>query len=301
LNRINPDLSDISTEARHAASDRLDELATPALVELLHAGDSEALAAVERILPQIATAIDTIAARLREGGRLFYMGAGTSGRLGVLDASECPPTYNTPPEMVQGLIAGGDGALRTSVEGAEDSAEMGRDDLKTRGFTARDTLVGIAASGRTPYVLGAMEYARGMGAFTVGLSCVAGSPVARAGDLELTAVTGAELVTGSTRMKAGTATKLVLNMISTGVMVRLGYVYGNLMVNVQPTNGKLRDRAVRIIMTLTGLDADGAAALLDVAGSVRVAVVMHRLGVDRATAEARLDAVRGSLRAALRG
>lgn len=293
-------LSEISTEARHPASAQLDELATPALVELLHAGDGEALAAVGCILPQIATAIDTISLRLRAGGRLFYMGAGTSGRLGVLDASECPPTYNTPPEMVQGLIAGGDGALRTSIEGAEDSAELGRDDLKAREFTAKDTLVGIAASGRTPYVLGAMEYARGLGAFTVGLSCVADSPVAKAADLELTPVTGAELVTGSTRMKAGTATKLVLNMISTGVMVRLGYVYGNLMVNVQPTNTKLRDRAARIIATLTELDAEGSAALLDEAGSVRVAVLMHRLGVDRRAAEARLDAARGSLRAALR-
>jgi N-acetylmuramic acid 6-phosphate etherase len=301
LNQTITHLSEISTEARHAASERLDELATPEMVELLHAGDGEALAAVGRILPQIATAIDTIAARLRAGGRLFYVGAGTSGRLGVLDASECPPTYNTPPEMVQGLIAGGDVALRHAVEGAEDSAELGREDLKARGFNSQDTLVGIAASGRTPYVLGAMEYARGLGAFTVGLSCVADSPVAKAGDLDLTPVTGAELVTGSTRMKAGTATKLVLNMISTGVMVRLGYVYGNLMVNVQPTNTKLRDRAARIIATLTGLDAMGAEALLEEAGSVRVAVLMQRLGVDRAEAEARLDAARGSLRAALRG
>ncbi len=293
-------LSNLTTEARHPASERLDELPTSALVELLHSGDHEALDAVQRVLPQIATAIDTIAARIAAGGRLFYSGAGTSGRLGVLDASECPPTYNTSPEMVQAVIAGGDTALRTAVEGAEDHPELGGDDLIARGFSSRDTLVAIAASGSTPYVLGAIEYARSIGAFTVGLSCVARSPVARAVDLAITPVTGPEMVTGSTRMKAGTATKLVLNMLSTGVMVRLGYVYGNLMVNLQPTNAKLRARATRIIAGLTGLDAAPAAALLAEAGSVRVAVLMHRLSLDRATAAARLEAARGSLRAALR-
>ena len=242
-------IANLTTEARHPASEHLDELPTPALVELLHSGDREALDAVQRILPQIATAIDTIAARMSSGGRLFYSGAGTSGRLGVLDASECPPTYNTSPDMVQAVIAGGDIALRTSVEGAEDHPELGGDDLIAHGFTAQDTLVAIAASGRTPYVLGAIEHARSLGAFTIGLSCVADSPVAQAAHLALTPVTGPEIVTGSTRMKAGTATKLVLNMLSTGVMVRLGYVYGNLMVNVQPTNAKLRAPAQRLLET----------------------------------------------------
>jgi N-acetylmuramic acid 6-phosphate etherase len=294
-------LSQLTTESRHPASEHLDEMPTASLVELFHAADREAIDAVQLVLPQIAAAIDTISARMAEGGRLFYCGAGTSGRLGVLDASECPPTYNTAPEMVQGLIAGGDIALRAAVEGAEDHPELGGDDLIARGFAARDTVVGIAASGRTPYVLGAMEYARSIGGFTVGLSCVADSPVARAAELAITPVTGPEVVTGSTRMKAGTATKLVLNMLSTGVMVRLGYVFGNLMVNVQPTNEKLRDRAVRIVATLTGLDAGAAAKLLSAGGSVRVAVVMHRLSLDRAAAAARLEAARGSLRGALRG
>jgi N-acetylmuramic acid 6-phosphate etherase len=294
------DLARLTTEARHPASEQLDELSTRALVELIHQGDREAIAAVERVLPQIATAIDTIVPRMQAGGRLFYTGAGTSGRLGVLDASECPPTYNTPPEMVQGLIAGGDSALRKAVEGAEDSPEQGRADLIARGFSAQDTLVGIAASGRTPYVLGAIEYARSLGALTLGLSCVPDSALELAADLALTPATGPEIVTGSTRMKAGTATKLVLNMLSTGIMVRLGYVYGNLMVNVQPTNEKLRDRAGRIIATLTGLEPAQAAALLQTAGSVRVAILMHRLGLARAEAEARLAAAHGSLRAALR-
>src|SRR5579875_261007 len=252
-------MNHLQTEAQNPASTKLDEMTALEIVRLMNAEDARVVPAVAAQAEPLARAVEAIAERLRAGGRLFYVGAGTSGRLGVLDASECPPTYNTPPEMVQGLIAGGDVALRHAVEGAEDSAELGREDLKARGFNSQDTLVGIAASGRTPYVLGAMEYARGLGAFTVGLSCVADSPVAKAGDLDLTPVTGAELVTGSTRMKAGTATKLVLNMISTGVMVRLGYVYGNLMVNVQPTNTKLRDRAARIIATLTGLKTEDAA------------------------------------------
>lgn len=292
-------ISNLTTEAPHPASEHLDELPTNAVVELFHSADREALDAVGRILPQIATAIDTISARVTAGGRLFYSGAGTSGRLGVLDASECPPTYNTPEEMVQAVIAGGDTALRNAVEGAEDHPEMGRDDILARGFSTHDTLVGIAASGRTPYVLGALQYARSIGAFSIGLSCVANSPIAQAADLALTPVTGPEIVTGSTRMKAGTATKLVLNMLSTGVMVRLGYVYGNLMVNLQPTNAKLRDRAARIIAALTGLEFPAAAELLEKAGSVRVAILMHRLSIDRATASARLQAARGSLRAAL--
>ena len=263
----------------------------------MHAADYEALAAVERESASIAQAVNAIAERLENGGRLFYLGAGTSGRLGVLDASECPPTYNTPPELVQGVIAGGDVALRRSVERAEDDASQGARDLEARSFCVRDVLVGIAASGRTPYVLGGMAYAAAIGALTIGLSCVPGSKLAQAAAIAITPATGPEIVTGSTRMKAGTATKLVLNMLSTGALVRLGYVYSNLMVNVQPTNEKLRDRAVRIVSTITGMEYTQAAALLNEAGAVKTAIAMHWLGLDRAQAEARLAAVKGRLRA----
>jgi N-acetylmuramic acid 6-phosphate etherase len=292
-------LAQLATEARNPATENLDSLSTEDLVRTFHAADREAVAAVERELSRIAAAIDAIVVRMENGGRLFYLGAGTSGRLGVLDASECPPTYNTPPEMVQGLIAGGDVALRRSVERAEDDEAQGRADLEAHGFSSKDALVGIAASGRTPYVLGGVKYARKLGALTVGLSCVPGSALALAAELEITPATGPEVVTGSTRMKAGTATKLVLNMFSTGALVRLGYVYGNLMVNVQPTNAKLRDRAARIIATATEVDASTSVALLDQAGSVKTAIVMHKLSLDREAAEARLKVANGKLRAAL--
>jgi N-acetylmuramic acid 6-phosphate etherase len=288
-------LAQLPTEARNPATENLDELPTLKLVEAIHAADGEAVAAVERELPQIARAIDAIVGRLEQGGRLVYLGAGTSGRLGVLDASECPPTYNTPPEMVQGLIAGGDIAIRRSVERAEDDEEQGRRDLEAHGFTGKDALVGIAASGRTPYVLGGVKYARVLGALSIGLSCVPGSLLAQAAELAITPATGPEVVTGSTRMKAGTATKLVLNMLSTGAMVRLGYVFGNLMVNVQPTNEKLRDRAIRIIATATGVAYDEAGTLLQQAGSVKAAIVMQKLGVAREAAEERLAAAGGRL------
>jgi len=292
-------LSQLPTEARNPATESLDELSTLDLVAAIHAADGEAVAAVEKELPRIARVIDAIVARLEQDGRLFYLGAGTSGRLGVLDASECPPTYNTPPEMVQGLIAGGDIALRRSVERAEDDEEQGRRDLKQHGFSGPDALVGIAASGRTPYVLGGVRYGRELGALTIGLSCVPQSLLAEAAELAITPATGPEVVTGSTRMKAGTATKLVLNMLSTGAMVRLGYVFGNLMVNVQPTNAKLRNRAGRIVATVTGLGYQDAIALLDRAGSVKTAIVMAKLGMSREEAEKRLKAARGRLRATL--
>jgi N-acetylmuramic acid 6-phosphate etherase len=293
-------LSQLPTETRNPTTENLDALSTLDLVSALHIADNEAVAAVGRETSRIAAAIDAIVARLEHGGRLFYVGAGTSGRLGVLDASECPPTYNTPAEMVQGLIAGGDVALRKSVERAEDDAKQGQADLAAHGFSEKDVLVGIAASGRTPYVLGGVKYARELGALTIGLSCVPGSELARASEMEITPATGPEVVTGSTRMKAGTATKLVLNMLSTGSLVRMGYVFGNLMVNVQPTNAKLRDRARRIISELTGLETEASLALLDNAGSVKTAVVMARLGLDRAAAEALLMAVGGNLRASLK-
>jgi len=294
-----PDLSQLPTEARNPATENLDGLSPLDLVRSIHSADAEAFVAVERELPQIARAIEDITDRLQAGGRLFYLGAGTSGRLGVLDASECPPTYNTPPELVQGLIAGGDVALRRSVERAEDDESQGQRDLELHGFSAKDVLVGIAASGRTPYVLGGIRYARKLEALTIGLSCVPRSALAQASELAITPATGPEVVTGSTRMKAGTATKLVLNMVSTGTMVRLGYVYGNLMVNVQPTNVKLRDRAARIIAAITGLSYSDAASLLERAGSVKTAVVMQTLNLGREDAEKQLHAAHGRLRATL--
>ena len=296
----NTELANLPTEARNPASERIDEVSTLEMLGILHAADQEAVAAVGRVLPQIAAAIDAIAARIEAGGRLFYLGAGTSGRLGVLDASECPPTYNTPPQLVQGIIAGGDAALRRSIERAEDSPELGASDLEEHDFSAADALVGIAASGRTPYVLGGVEHARRLGALTIGLTCVPGSPLAAAAEIAIVPATGPEVVTGSTRMKAGTATKLVLNMLSTGALIRLGYVYSNLMVNVQPTNTKLADRAARIVATITGLTHDQAAQLLAQAEAVKTAVVMHKLQLSRAEAEARLASAHGRLKDALR-
>ncbi len=288
------------TEAPNPASAEIDALPTAEMLRVINAADQEIAAAVERELPHIASAVDAIVERLEAGGHLFYIGAGTSGRLGVLDASECPPTFNTPPELVQGLIAGGDRALRHSVEKAEDDPEQGKRDLKERNFGPGDALVGIAASGRTPYVLGAVEYARALGAVTVGLSCTPNSELARAVEIPITPVTGPEIVTGSTRMRAGTATKLVLNMLSTAVMIRMGYVYGNLMVNVQPTNGKLEDRARRIIAAIADVSYDEASELLEKAGSVRTAILMHKRKLSRSEAEARLAAAKGRLRAALK-
>jgi N-acetylmuramic acid 6-phosphate etherase len=292
-------LGALATEARNPASERLDELSTTEMLGVMHAADREVSEAVGAEIPHISAAVDAIAERIGKGGRLFYIGAGTSGRLGVLDASECPPTFGVSPDLIQGIMAGGDTALRTSVEGAEDDAARGASDLMAAGFTKKDSLVGIAASGRTPYVVGAIEYAYLLGALTIGLSCVPNSAVGVAAEIAISPVTGAEVLTGSTRLKAGTATKLVLNMLSTGVMVRSGYVYGNLMVNVQPTNAKLVDRAARIISAITGLDRESAGRLLDEAGSVKTAVVMAKLELSRHAAEMRLAATSGDLRKAL--
>jgi N-acetylmuramic acid 6-phosphate etherase len=294
-------LSALLTEARYAPSERIDELSTTEMLQVMNAADREVAEAVGREIPAIARAVDAIAAALapERGGRLFYVGAGTSGRLGVLDASECPPTFNVPASLVQGMIAGGDYALRHSVEGAEDSPELGATDIRAHGFTAKDVLAGIAASGRTPYVLGAMEYARSLGAVTIGVSCVPESEVARAAQIAITPAVGPEVVTGSTRLRAGTATKLVLNMLSTGAMIRLGTVYSNLMVNVQPSNAKLADRAERIVVELTGLPRERAAALFSEAGSIKAAVLMHAHGLNREQAEALLRDAHGHLRHAM--
>jgi N-acetylmuramic acid 6-phosphate etherase len=294
-----PDLADLTTEARNPRTTHIDELSTLEMVTLIHQEDAAVATAVESQLPAIARAIDAIAERISNGGRLFYIGAGTSGRLGVLDASECPPTYSVPSSLIQGIIAGGDNALRNSSEQSEDMPEEGKRDLETAGFTAADTLVGIAASGRTPYVIGALIHAQSLSALTISLSCVADSAITRYSDIAITPVTGPEVITGSTRMKAGTATKLVLNMISTGVMVRTGAVYSNLMVNVKPSNDKLIDRAQRILVAATGCDRPTAARLLIEAGSVKTAIAMHLLSLSRAAAEARLAAAQGSLAKAL--
>jgi N-acetylmuramic acid 6-phosphate etherase len=290
---------DLSTEAPNPSSAEIDSLSTLQMLEVISAADREVAPAVAREITDIAKAVDAIVERLETGGRLFYIGAGTSGRLGVLDASECPPTFNTPPELVQGLIAGGDPALRHSIEQAEDDPEQGKQDLRQAGLSGGDVAVGIAASGRTPYVLGGLELARSLGALTIGLSCTPNSEVARAADIAITPITGPEIIAGSTRMRAGTATKLVLNMLSTGVMIRLGYVYGNLMVNVQPTNEKLTDRARRIISATTGVSYDEASRLLSEAGAVRTAIVMHKRKLSRRGAETELAAAKGRLRIAL--
>ena len=287
------------TETPNPSSARIDSLSTNDMLSVMNAADQEVALSVQREIPNITKAVDGVVARMEAGGRLFYIGAGTSGRLGVLDASECPPTFNTPPGLVVGLIAGGDRALRHPIEKAEDDPKQGQADLAEHDFSALDSVVGIAASGRTPYVLGALAHARSLGGLTIGLSCTTDSAVAEAAEIAITPTPGPEVVTGSTRMRAGTATKLVLNMLSTGVMIRLGYVYGNLMVNVQPTNEKLVDRARRIIASIANVSYEQATELLNSGGSVRTAIVMHKMGLTRVGAEARLTAFKGRLRAAL--
>ncbi len=295
-------LEDLLTEQPNPVSEGIDALPTSEILRIMNAEDHKVAPAVAAEIPNIARAVEAIVAAIQRGGRLFYIGAGTSGRLGVLDAAECPPTFNVPPDLVQGVIAGGEAALAHATEASEDDPEAGARDLAARGFGASDVLVGIAASGRTPYVLGAVEYARRLGATTVGISCTPNSALARAVDIAITPLPGPEIIAGSTRLKAGTATKLVLNMLSTATMIRLGHVYGNLMVNVQPKNAKLLDRARRIIRAAAGVSYEEAARLLEEAGGqVKVAIVMARLGVDRRGAEARLAAAGGRISEALHG
>jgi N-acetylmuramic acid 6-phosphate etherase len=296
---ITMNLATLLTESRNPATEHIDELPTLDMLRLINNEDANVAAAVATVLPEIAKAVDEIATRINDGGRLFYIGAGTSGRLGVLDASEIPPTFSVPPTLVQGLIAGGDSALRNSSEKSEDSPEQGAADLAAAGFTGQDALVGIAASGRTPYVLGALQHANPLGALTIALTCVPNSQMATLADISIAPLTGPEVITGSTRLKAGTATKLVLNMISTGVMIKTGAVYGNLMVNMQTTNAKLVDRAQRIIMAATGIDQPTAANLLEKSGTIKTAIVMQKLNLDRPTAEAKLAAHNGNLSALL--
>jgi N-acetylmuramic acid 6-phosphate etherase len=274
------------TESRNPHSEAIDTLSAHEIVALMNAEDAKVVAAVGAESESIARAIDLAAERLRAGGRIVYVGAGTSGRLGVLDAAECPPTFSTPPEMVVGLIAGGHGALTRAVEGAEDSPERGAADLDAIHVGPRDLVVGIATSGRTPYVLGAIARARELGAYTVGIVCNRPSLLGEAVDLPIAPLVGPEVVAGSTRLKAGTATKLVLNMISTGAMVRIGKTYGNRMIDLQPTNEKLRIRSRRIVRELAGVNDARATELLHQAGGrLKPALVMAmgNVGFERAT------------------
>src|SRR5215216_3100358 len=289
------------TEQENPRSRNLSSQSTAEIVALMNEEDALVASAVNLVLADIVKAVDETAARLAKGGRLFYTGTGTSGRLGVLDAAECPPTFGVSPELVQGVIAGGYDACYRAVEASEDDASAGGTDLKQRGFAAGDVLVGIAASGRTPYTVGAINFARALGAFTMALTCVPGSPITQAAELSIVPVVGPEVVTGSSRLKAGTAQKMVLNMISTATMVRLVYVSGNRMSNLQARNNKLRDRAERIVMAETGLDQQAAAAALDAAGSdLRVALVMIRSGSTKDKALAALQAANWSVETALK-
>ncbi len=270
------------------------------IVRLMNEQDSLVAPAIALVLPEVARAVEGIVARLKDGGRLFYIGTGTSGRLGVLDASECPPTVGVPSDLVQAVIAGGYDACHRAVEASEDDAVAGGDDLKSRGFTGKDVLVGIAASGSTPYTIGAVEYARSLGALTVALTCAPDSPIISAAEISLVPVVGPEVIAGSTRLKAGTAQKMVLNMLSTASLAKLGYVTGNRMTSVQTRNTKLRARAVRILSAETGLDPDAATAALDAAeGDIRVALVMSKTKRSAREAKAALAASQGVVQTAI--
>lgn len=295
-------LEKLLTEQPNPATAAIDTLPTAEMLRAINTEDRLVAEAVGREIPVIARAVDAIAAAFERGGRLFYIGAGTSGRLGVLDASECPPTFGADPAMVQGIIAGGEPALCRATEATEDDPEMGAADLNSRAFIPRDVLVGIAASGRTPYVLGAVSHAHALGAITVGISCTPDSELARAVDIPISPLVGPEVVAGSTRLKAGTAQKLVLNMLTTGAFIRLGYVYGNLMVNVQPKNSKLADRARRIIAAAAEVSQKRAGELLEASGGrVAVAIVMSRKGCAREEAERMLAEAGGRVSKALAG
>jgi len=294
-------LEALLTEQRNPASRNIDALPTEEILRIINEQDREVADSVMKVVADITIAVDTIVEAMNRGGRLFYIGAGTSGRLGVLDAAECPPTFNVDPEMVQAILAGGGAAMTRSTEASEDSPEEGAAELMRHGFTNRDVLVGIAASGRTPFVLGAVEKAKEIGAVTVGISCTPESDLSKAVHIPIEPTPGPEVIAGSTRMRAGTATKLVLNMISTAAMIRLGHVYGNLMVNVQPKNEKLLDRARRIIAEAAEVGYPEASVLLEQSGrNVKTAIVMARRKVGRQEAERLLEAAHGRISSALK-
>lgn len=293
MNPENPDLLPI-TEQENLKTTNLSSLPVREIIRLMNDEDALVAQAISLVLPDVERAIEGIVSRIRTGGRLFYIGTGTSGRLGVLDAAECPPTFGVSPDLVQAVIAGGYEACYRAVEASEDDAGAGGKDLQARGFTKQDVLVGIAASGRTPYTVGAVNHARRCGAFTIAITCVPQSPITEAAEVSIVPVVGPEVVAGSTRLKAGTAQKLALNMLSTATMVRLGYVSGNRMTNVLPRNSKLRARALRIIMAESGSDEETARAALDKSGDdPRVALVMMKTGSSIEEAKVALEAVNG--------
>ena len=298
---MNTELSKLDTEKRNLRSMNIDSLSTAEMVKLINSEDRLCAEAVNAVLSETARSIDIIYDKLRSGGRLFYCGAGTSGRLGVLDAAECPPTYGVDPDLVVGLIAGGQSAILKAVEGAEDNAQLGVSDLKEHNFSADDVLVGIAASGRTPYVIGAMKYARDTGATVIALVCCNNSEMSKHADITIAPVPGPEVITGSSRMKSGTCQKMVLNMISTGVMIKLGKVYGNLMVDVKASNKKLLQRAVSIVCTATGENEDLVRETLGKCDyHCKTAIVMLLLNVDVNTARHLLDDSDGHIAATIR-
>ena len=291
---------ELTTEASNPESADLDRLDTLELTRLINAEDAKVAAAVAEANSEIAASIDVIGARLEKGGRLVYVGAGTSGRLGVLDAAECPPTFNADPGQIIGLIAGGPGALLKSVEGAEDSSDQAVKDLQGIDLSDKDVVVGIAASGTTPYVLAALDHARRVGAPAIGLACNRGAPIEEHADIMIAVVVGPEVLAGSTRMKAGTATKMVLNMLTTGAMVRLGKTYGNLMVDLQATNVKLVKRTVRILQQISGLpEIESEALLAECDGELKTAIVCRKLGLSPVAARGKLAQALGRLRVAL--
>jgi len=288
------------TEQDNPRSQNLSSLSPIEIVSLMNEEDALVAAAVTRVLPEVAQAVEEIVVRLSSGGRLFYIGTGTSGRLGILDASECPPTFGVSPELVQGVIAGGYDACHRAVEASEDNAEASITDLKLRNFGKSDALVGIAASGRTPYTVGALKFAREIGAFTVGLTCVPGSVITEVAEVSIVPVVGPEVVTGSSRLKAGTAQKMVLNMISTATLVRLGYVSGNRMSNLQAKNIKLRERALRILIAETGLTEEVAVTTFEASGSnLSVALVMTKAKSSREQADEALRVSNGKVEDAI--
>ncbi|OBW91980.1 N-acetylmuramic acid 6-phosphate etherase [Gallibacterium salpingitidis] len=300
MSSLTQTLDKLTSEQRNPNSMLLDRLSSLAIVQLMNQEDQQVALAIQSQLPQIANAIDHIVAAFQQDGRLIYQGAGTSGRLGILDASECPPTFGVPATQVVGIIAGGDRAIRQAVENAEDNAEMGKSDLQQLQLSSKDVLVGLAVSGRTPYVLGGLQYAKQIGAFTIAISCNPNSAMAEIADIAITPVVGAEILTGSSRLKAGTAQKMVLNMLSTASMVQTGKCYQNLMVDVQATNEKLRYRAIKIVMQATDCDQDTAAHYLQLADNqAKLAIMMILGGLSRPQAEQLLQQHQGKLASAL--
>lgn len=296
------ELGQLVSEARNPDTMQIDLMSTPQILSAMNNEDALVAGAVRKVLPEIGQAVDCIVGAFKAGGRLIYMGAGTSGRLGVLDASECPPTFGVSPDMVVGVIAGGDHALRNPIEGAEDDPAEGKSDLVRIGATNRDVIVGIAVSGRTPYVIGGLEYARSIGATTVALSCNPGSTIARMADIAISPVVGPEALTGSTRLKSGTAQKLVLNMLTTASMIRIGKSYENLMVDVSVSNEKLAARAIRILGEATGASQEDAERYLSASGNnVKLAILMALTGMNAAEGASALSNADGFLRRAVDG